>query len=803
MRPFNGRCWLATAAIGFGVLGRLLLPQIAHGQSPLDRGDGSEPAKESSANGGSDPDVARAPEQANHSSTTPRMPHHVLARPWTTMLTAGARPASDPFEPDDTCSSARPIVVDGPAQQRDFYSEDDEDWLRIDTIAGQSYLIATTNLGPEVDTVLRLYDSDCRTVLRERDDWPEDGWASRIYWQALRDRTMFVRVTTLSDSTDTTETGYDVGVVTTAPFIDVRVEGVDGEGVENAVVEAYTNTADYYSPMSARTDAMGWAPIETGDGPYTIFALSGRQRDAFLLRRDNVSGPTSITMRAEDAAQVTFRAVRMDGSPFAQPADLNTALTRFKISPTYYSFGSESRTDDEGEATMFVTPGTYNVAAWDWGALHDLGRRGIYLSHGMTVTFDARRMPVARVHVHSSGDRIRQVALWNQLMSWGPFFEPLSGETMIVSEESYRMQARLARQGANELEWEQALDLTGVWNWGARVWARGGTSLQLRVAPAARLRTATMESVYHSGDYAMLVNAVTDVYGNGVSDLAYSSPDDYGAPRPHTIVRGPDGQVVYDNNGYGEWAVEYFMLPQDARPGRYAIETTVSTGLFGGVLGDRAEFNVLDNRWVWPPSHWRSIFLPLVRRNDGYIETCNGGFEGGLSPCWSHGGPLSRMVVGAADDGTPPLVGQAALRLGDPGYGAGLPDQPGIPIGAAWVEQRVQVPDTKFAGLEFWYRMITFDVARDRQGRWYDVFEASVSDGGRATQAFLDGNFEPNTSRQRHDLGWRFGRIDLTPWRGRSVTVRFLNWNSIDPNAPEADRNNTWTYLDDVNVRYY
>ena len=181
---------------------------------------------------------------------------------------------------------------------------------------------------------------------------------------------------------------------------------------------------------------------------------------------------------------------------------------------------------------------------------------------------------------------------------------------------------------------------------------------------------------------------------------------------------------------------------------------------------------------------------------------CNGDFETNtLSPCWAQGGELARSVVEWLDVGEPdptvepPYAGRCSALIGDPSLGEGLPGQQGIPVGSAWIEQAIAVPNTASPRLSFWYRVITYDVAQDAEDRWYDIFEVWVN----GEQRFWDGNQVPGTSERRHDLGWRRAEVGLSRWRGQTVTVRFANWNGYS-GEPGAELYNTWTYLDEVRV---
>lgn len=175
---------------------------------------------------------------------------------------------------------------------------------------------------------------------------------------------------------------------------------------------------------------------------------------------------------------------------------------------------------------------------------------------------------------------------------------------------------------------------------------------------------------------------------------------------------------------------------------------------------------------------------------------CDPGFEQGtLAPCWRHGGELAQRAVSALDDGLPPHAGRYALQLGNPELGAALPGETPVPIGSAWVEQQVEVPDSPRAMLRFVYRVVTYDAAEDSLGTVWDVLGVTV-DG---EEIWSDGNRTVPDLGVRQEIGWRTASVPLSRWRGATVTLRFASFNGRD-NAPGAEWYNTWSYVDDVDV---
>ena len=177
-------------------------------------------------------------------------------------------------------------------------------------------------------------------------------------------------------------------------------------------------------------------------------------------------------------------------------------------------------------------------------------------------------------------------------------------------------------------------------------------------------------------------------------------------------------------------------------------------------------------------------------------RVCDPGFETGhFGDCWTDGGELPRDVVDQLDDGTAPIGGAFAALLGDPSLGPGHLGETPIPVGSAWVEQSVDVPASGVPKLSFAYRIVTYDMAEEPADTVWD--ELSVSIDGE--DIYVDGNWTSTDLGVRHEIGWRTHSIDLSRWRGQTVTLRFASWNGRS-GAPGAEWYNTWSYIDNVLV---
>lgn len=125
----------------------------------------------------------------------------------------------DAYEPDNEPASAGEIDTDGTAQSHTFHVAGDRDVVRFTAVAGARYVVATTNLGADSDTLITLYDQNQNQVAE--DDDGNGGAASRIEFTAAAAQTYYVAVANYSAAAFGPAASYDVSVTVT----DVPVPG--------------------------------------------------------------------------------------------------------------------------------------------------------------------------------------------------------------------------------------------------------------------------------------------------------------------------------------------------------------------------------------------------------------------------------------------------------------------------------------------------------------------------------------------------------------------------------------------------
>ena len=153
----------------------------------------------------------------------------------------------------------------------------------------------------------------------------------------------------------------------------------------------------------------------------------------------------------------------------------------------------------------------------------------------------------------------------------------------------------------------------------------------------------------------------------------------------------------------------------------------------------------------------------------------NGNFERRLE-CWQSGGQLERSPRCEG--------GQCYAVLGSPDYKC----EGGVPVGEAWIKQPFQVPETVSPTLSLRYRIFSYDLDE------YDSFQVDIN--GQSVGQYGNTDWErSDCDRGVWDSGWRFAEFDLSAYSGQTITVTLHNINSTH------EWWNTWTYVDDVDIR--
>jgi hypothetical protein len=122
----------------------------------------------------------------------------------------------DEYEPDDSPRLAT-LLKPGEPQPHNLHLAGDVDWMRLETTAGNTYIVETFDLDENVDTVLRLLDEEGNELFVDdngRDE--EEPRASRIRWTARDDGWLYVVAQDATDVAQGSGTQYWVRLQETA-----------------------------------------------------------------------------------------------------------------------------------------------------------------------------------------------------------------------------------------------------------------------------------------------------------------------------------------------------------------------------------------------------------------------------------------------------------------------------------------------------------------------------------------------------------------------------------------------------------
>jgi hypothetical protein len=195
--------------------------------------------------------------------------------------------------------------------------------------------------------------------------------------------------------------------------------------------------------------------------------------------------------------------------------------------------------------------------------------------------------------------------------------------------------------------------------------------------------------------------------------------------------------------------------------------------------------------WV---SNWSAPTQGVYKEGLG-----NPDFEMSGFGAWATGGALGAYSVQhVGPTGTPSQM----VRLNKLWNPVTLGDVPVDASGFIW--QSVTLPPLdcdQGLVLAFWYQIEGYDAMEAYESgikRLFDSFDVHIRDmnGNPLRMVLRDGSpfVPPKENPPLRNLGWRQALIDLTPWAGQRVQIRFEMWNRRDPWLP------TWVYIDDVRL---
>lgn len=132
--------------------------------------------------------------------------------------------STDAYEPDNASSQASTMSV-GESQVHNIDKGGDQDWVKFQAQAGQSYMLNTSNLGASADTYLYLYGTDATTLLASNDDY-NGTTASHIDWVAPTTGTYYVLVKQWNPAAQGCGQAYTLTIAPPTPPCNIQFEDV-------------------------------------------------------------------------------------------------------------------------------------------------------------------------------------------------------------------------------------------------------------------------------------------------------------------------------------------------------------------------------------------------------------------------------------------------------------------------------------------------------------------------------------------------------------------------------------------------
>ena len=397
--------------------------------------------------------------------------------------------------------------------------------------------------------------------------------------------------------------------------IHLQVLNQSSEPAVSAHVEAYPPTLDR-KRWYGSTDENGQAEVAVPDGTWTLTVSSWR--DHFVIVREGVSAPGSLTLDTTGTVSVEVSAHLLDGQPLAGAT--------ISFEPVAMGVNDVGEMDSEGHLHVDLTPGTYCGLATSWDDRYYLNQRGITMTSSMAIAFDATQMGTAQVLMRLSGPTEMGLSMMPEPSCrwWSPIFVMADGETTVLSADRYELGLHREISEDASTEWLFDYDVKDTPHDIAAgsvttVWAGGSHTAS--ISPG--------QATYRPGAMVYLYPVVVDGFGNHLGQVAWG-PEQTRVP-PRIIVRDPQEEIVYEDDCRWSWPwMCDFYLAGDATQGNYDVECTLDTGPLQGVLHATTDFSVEGNPvtptptktptstptctpTITPTSAWK-LYLPLIHK---------------------------------------------------------------------------------------------------------------------------------------------------------------------------------------------
>lgn len=178
----------------------------------------------------------------------------------------------DSWEPDDTLTEGSSIGP-GETQSHNLHVEGDRDWVYFEARQGATYVIETSNLGDDIDTEIHLYDAQ-ENELTHDDDRATEPWASRIWWTAAEDGTLYVMIREYSHVETGPRTSYQISLSLAEAFERDQYEPDDSPAQAARIGVGETQDHNLHAPGDR-----DWLYFEAQEGTTYVVETSNLAYD--------------------------------------------------------------------------------------------------------------------------------------------------------------------------------------------------------------------------------------------------------------------------------------------------------------------------------------------------------------------------------------------------------------------------------------------------------------------------------------------------------------------------------------------